>query len=148
MPIRVAIYRGRISGFSAGTGAATALLPPENATGNFVKVVQRLPVRIDLVDGIPADAPLFVGLSVEPLVEVHRDRLPAPSPAKNSSARSSQPRRRFRASTVVHRPIDRSWPRFASGSGLTGRVDRGTVVMSATGHLPRVAARQPLAHCA
>ena len=47
------VYRGRISGFSAGTGASTALLPPENATGNFVKVVQRLPVRIDLVDGNP-----------------------------------------------------------------------------------------------
>jgi membrane fusion protein, multidrug efflux system len=66
------IYRGRISGFSAGTGAATALLPPENATGNFVKVVQRLPVRIDLIDGNPPDAPLFVGLSVEPLVKIHQ----------------------------------------------------------------------------
>ena len=65
-------YLGRISGFSTGTGAATALLPPENATGNFVKVVQRLPVRIDLVDGNPADAPLFVGLSVEPLVKIHQ----------------------------------------------------------------------------
>ncbi len=64
-------YRGRVSGFSAGTGAATALLPPENATGNFVKVVQRLPVRIDLVDGNPPDAPLFVGLSVEPRVKIH-----------------------------------------------------------------------------
>ncbi len=66
------IYRGRVSGFSAGTGAATALLPPENATGNFVKVVQRLPVRIDLVDGNPPDAPLFVGLSVEPMVKIHQ----------------------------------------------------------------------------
>ena len=64
------VYRGRISGFSAGTGAATALLPPENATGNFVKVVQRLPVRIDLVEGNPSDAPLFVGLSVEPFVKI------------------------------------------------------------------------------
>jgi len=64
------VYRGRISGFSSGTGASTALLPPENATGNFVKVVQRLPVRIDLVGGNPTDAPLFVGLSVEPFVKV------------------------------------------------------------------------------
>ena len=64
------VYRGRISGFSSGTGASTAVLPPENATGNFVKVVQRLPVRIDLVDGNPTDAPLFVGLSVEPFVKV------------------------------------------------------------------------------
>jgi membrane fusion protein (multidrug efflux system) len=45
-----------------------ALLPPENATGNFIKVVQRLPVRIDLVDYDPDQAPLFVGTSVVPYV--------------------------------------------------------------------------------
>ncbi|MDG3007666.1 HlyD family secretion protein [Paludisphaera mucosa] len=71
------VYRGRISGFGAGTGASTALLPPENATGNFVKVVQRLPVRIDLVDGNPHEAPLFVGLSVEPRVLI-RERPSGP----------------------------------------------------------------------
>ncbi len=43
------IFKGRISGFSMGTGLALALLPPENATGNFVKVVQRLPVRIEMI---------------------------------------------------------------------------------------------------
>src|SRR6185437_3233748 len=42
------VFQGRISGFTEGTGSTLALLPPENATGNFVKVVQRLPVRIDL----------------------------------------------------------------------------------------------------
>ena len=41
-------FKGRISGFTMGTGSTLALLPPENATGNFIKVVQRLPVRIDL----------------------------------------------------------------------------------------------------
>lgn len=65
------VYRGRVAGFSAGTGASTALLPPENATGNFVKVVQRLTVRIDLVDGNPREAPLFIGLSVEPIVQIN-----------------------------------------------------------------------------
>ena len=64
-------FRGRISGFTYGTGATLALLPPENATGNFVKVVQRLPVRIDLVDYDPDQTPLFVGLSVTPHVHVH-----------------------------------------------------------------------------
>ena len=64
-------FRGRISGFTYGTGASLALLPPENATGNFVKVVQRLPVRIDLVDYDPEQLPLFVGLSVTPHVHVH-----------------------------------------------------------------------------
>jgi len=62
-------YEGRITGFTMGTGQTLALLPPQNATGNFVKIVQRLPVRIDLVDYDPdRDPPLFAGLSVEPYV--------------------------------------------------------------------------------
>jgi membrane fusion protein, multidrug efflux system len=63
-------FQGRISGFTMGTGSTLALLPAENATGNFVKVVQRLPVRIELVDYDPDKAPLFVGLSVTPYVRV------------------------------------------------------------------------------
>ena len=62
------IFKGRISGFTEGTGSTLALLPPENATGNFVKVVQRLPVRIDLVDYNPDQTPLFIGTSVVPTV--------------------------------------------------------------------------------
>jgi membrane fusion protein (multidrug efflux system) len=58
------VFKGRISGFTMGTGSTLALLPPQNATGNFVKVVQRLPVRIEIMDYDPAKAPLFVGLSV------------------------------------------------------------------------------------
>ncbi len=61
-------FQGRITGFTMGTGSTLALLPPQNATGNFVKVVQRLPVRIDLEDYDPQDATLFVGLSVVPYV--------------------------------------------------------------------------------
>ena len=61
-------FKGRISGFTMGTGSTLALLPAENATGNFVKVVQRLPVRIELEDYKPEDGPLFVGLSVTPYV--------------------------------------------------------------------------------
>jgi membrane fusion protein (multidrug efflux system) len=55
-----------------GTGSTLALLPPENATGNFVKVVQRLPVRIDLLNYNPDTTPLFIGLSVTPYVYVHQ----------------------------------------------------------------------------
>ena len=58
------VFKGRISGFTMGTGSTLALLPPQNATGNFVKVVQRLPVRIELRDYDPDKAPLFIGLSV------------------------------------------------------------------------------------
>ena len=66
------IFKGRISGFTMGTGSTLALLPPENATGNFIKVVQRLPVRIDLV-GYDADrTPLFIGTSVVPYVYIHK----------------------------------------------------------------------------
>lgn len=64
------VYRGRVAGFAAGTGATTAVLPAENATGNFVKVVQRLTVRVELLDGNPPDAPLFAGLSAVPRVRV------------------------------------------------------------------------------
>jgi membrane fusion protein (multidrug efflux system) len=61
-------FRGRITGFTMGTGSTLALLPPQNATGNFVKVVQRLPVRIDLEDYDAENQTLFVGLSVIPYV--------------------------------------------------------------------------------
>jgi membrane fusion protein, multidrug efflux system len=64
-------FRGRVSGFTMGTGSTLALLPAENATGNFVKVVQRLPVRIELTNYDPDVAPLFIGLSVTPYVYIH-----------------------------------------------------------------------------
>jgi membrane fusion protein (multidrug efflux system) len=47
------MFNGRISGFTIGTGSTLALLPPQNATGNFVKIVQRLPVRIELEGYVP-----------------------------------------------------------------------------------------------
>jgi len=64
------IFEGRISGFTMGTGSTLALLPAQNATGNFVKVVQRLPVRIDVTNYDPDKLPLFVGLSVTPTVDL------------------------------------------------------------------------------
>jgi membrane fusion protein (multidrug efflux system) len=63
-------FEGRISGFTMGTGSTLALLPAQNATGNFVKVVQRLPVRIDVMNYDPDKVPLFVGLSVTPTVDL------------------------------------------------------------------------------
>ncbi|HVP13293.1 MAG TPA: HlyD family secretion protein [Phycisphaerae bacterium] len=61
-------FEGRITGFTMGTGETLSLLPPQNATGNFVKIVQRLPVRIELTHYDPDKDPLFVGLSVIPYV--------------------------------------------------------------------------------
>jgi membrane fusion protein, multidrug efflux system len=66
------VFKGRISGFTEGTGSTLALLPPENATGNFIKVVQRLPVRIDLVDYNADQTPLFIGTSVVPYVYINK----------------------------------------------------------------------------
>ena len=58
-------YHGRVVGFSGGTGSAFALIPAQNATGNWIKVVQRLPVRIALDPKELAEHPLRVGLSTE-----------------------------------------------------------------------------------
>jgi membrane fusion protein (multidrug efflux system) len=64
---------GHVDSVMAGTGAAFSLLPPENATGNFVKVVQRVPVKIDL-DLTPEQARLLsIGMSVEPRISLHED---------------------------------------------------------------------------
>ncbi len=82
------IFKGRISGFTEGTGSTLALLPPENATGNFIKVVQRLPVRIDLVDYNPDQAPLFIGTSVVPVVYINK---PATGPDAGKFLQTSMP---------------------------------------------------------
>jgi len=66
-------FKGRISGFTMGTGSTLALLPAENATGNFIKVVQRLPVRIEFTNYDPDKEAVFVGLSVEPVVHIHEE---------------------------------------------------------------------------
>ena len=66
------VFKGRVSGFTMGTGSTLALLPPENATGNFVKVVQRLPVRIELEGYDPDKDPLFIGTSVVPYVYINK----------------------------------------------------------------------------
>jgi len=58
------VYHGRVVGFSGGTGAAFAVVPAQNATGNWIKVVQRLPVRIKLDPRELAQHPLRVGLSM------------------------------------------------------------------------------------
>jgi multidrug resistance efflux pump len=68
------IYKAHVDSISVGTGAAFALLPPENATGNWVKVVQRVPVKIVLNQPPPADKPLRMGLSVEVTIDISDTR--------------------------------------------------------------------------
>jgi len=63
------IYHGRVAGFSGGTGSAFSLLPAQNATGNWIKVVQRLPVRIIMDAKELKSHPLRIGLSMEVVVD-------------------------------------------------------------------------------
>jgi membrane fusion protein (multidrug efflux system) len=66
------VFHGTVAGFSGGTGAAFALVPAQNATGNWIKVVQRLPVRITLDPKQLQKHPLRVGLSMEVDVNVSK----------------------------------------------------------------------------
>jgi Multidrug resistance efflux pump len=63
-------FNGIVTGFSGGTGSAFALIPAQNATGNWIKVVQRLPVRIRLDPKELAEHPLRVGLSMEATIDL------------------------------------------------------------------------------
>jgi membrane fusion protein (multidrug efflux system) len=99
-------YRGRVAGIGAGTGAAFALLPAQNATGNWIKVVQRVPVRIELSDGPLAEFPLRVGLSMA--ATVHLDGAaaagaPPPPAAPPADARAAE---LAEADQLVRRIID------------------------------------------
>jgi membrane fusion protein, multidrug efflux system len=69
-------FRAHVDSVQAGSGAAFSLLPPENATGNFVKVVQRVPVKILFDEPLPADHTLGPGLSVQPSVRVGSFAIP------------------------------------------------------------------------
>jgi membrane fusion protein (multidrug efflux system) len=87
-------YRGKVAGIRAGTGAAFSLIPPENATGNWIKVVQRIPVRVELDNPPPQDRPLRVGASLDVTINI-ADRSGAyllqPAPVRTLSSTSQQP---------------------------------------------------------
>lgn len=65
------VYHGKIAGFAAGTGSAFALLPAQNASGNWIKIVQRVPVRIELDPAELQEHPLRIGLSMRAEVDTH-----------------------------------------------------------------------------
>ena len=83
-PVMVAIdalggrgFKAHLDSVQAGSGAQFSLLPPENATGNYVKVIQRVPVKIVFDEALPTDHVIGPGLSVTPSVEVSKFTLPA-----------------------------------------------------------------------
>jgi membrane fusion protein (multidrug efflux system) len=83
------VFSGRITGFTIGTGSTLALLPPQNATGNYIKIVQRLPVRIELEGYDPDKKPLFIGASVVPYVYLDK---PLSGPNAGAFLQVFQPR--------------------------------------------------------
>jgi len=80
-------FHGKVQGLAAGTGAAFALLPSQNASGNWIKIVQRVPVRIALDPGELAAHPLRIGLSMQIKVDVANDA--GTSLTQNAPARST-----------------------------------------------------------
>jgi membrane fusion protein (multidrug efflux system) len=83
-------FRGHIASIQPGSGTAFSLLPPENATGNYVKIVQRVPVKI-IIDNPPADVALGPGMSVVPTVRAN----PAPFLYQRLEAAADSWRRRL-----------------------------------------------------
>jgi len=123
-------YKGRIAGFGAGTGSAFALLPPQNATGNWIKVVQRVPVRIALDPEALRQHPLQIGLSMQVAVDIREqngERLPQvaqPQPvppavaAAAAAASASRPaERRIAAIIAANRVVEQADEDATAGPG-------------------------------
>ena len=91
-------YHGKVAGLGAGTGSAFSLLPAQNATGNWIKIVQRVPVRVALDPAELAAHPLRVGLSMEVTVDT-ADR--------NGKTLADAPRAQAVAATGVYSALDR-----------------------------------------
>ena len=90
-------YTGKVAGLGVGTGAAFALLPAQNATGNWIKVVQRVPVRVALDASQLKDNPLRVGLSMDAVVDISE---------KNGKTLAEAPRDGALAQTQVYSTQD------------------------------------------
>ncbi|MGH8149682.1 MAG: HlyD family efflux transporter periplasmic adaptor subunit [Steroidobacteraceae bacterium] len=113
------VFHGQVVGFGAGTGSAFALLPAQNATGNWIKIVQRVPVRIALDPRELAAHPLEVGLSMKAYIDVRNDggaRLPevaSQAPDASTDVFSSADRQ---AAGLVQRIIAENDPAAARAS--------------------------------
>ena len=82
------VFHGRVDSVAPASGQEFALLPPDNATGNFTKVVQRIPVKIALEPGSPLADVLRPGMSVYPTIDIRgaASRSPRPQPPQELSA--------------------------------------------------------------
>ncbi len=109
-------YRGHVIGMGAGTGAAFALLPAQNATGNWIKVVQRIPVRIGLDANQVDKYPLRVGMSMEATVNV--------ADTHGAVLASAATPARISAQTAVYDTTDRSIDSLINRIISTNRISK------------------------
>lgn len=116
-------YHGRVVGLAAGTGSAFALLPPQNASGNWIKVVQRVPVRISINPDELARHPLRVGLSADVTVDTHdRDgKVLAAAPARQVVSETAVYRHDFaeaehKAQAIIQANLGTAAPANAASS--------------------------------
>ncbi len=70
------VYKGKVAGIGGGTGSVFSVIPPQNATGNWIKIVQRIPVRIILDQDQVQEHPLRLGLSMNVTVDIHDLEMP------------------------------------------------------------------------
>jgi membrane fusion protein, multidrug efflux system len=130
-------YHGKVAGFGAGTGAAFALLPAQNATGNWIKIVQRVPVRITLDAHELTEHPLQIGLSMQVDVDTHArggERLPQVAHANASlstdvyDAVDAAAAKRVRAIIAAN---DRDAVKLGTGSVTPANVAHGSATTPA-----------------
>ncbi len=132
-------YHGTVIGLGVGTGAAFALLPAQNATGNWIKIVQRLPVRIALDPKELAEHPLRLGLSMEVDVDVTNDTGTTLAAAPRTTAPYTTAvftHDAEEADALVKRTISANLgvARNANGVASESRARRGASVTEATSH--------------
>ena len=132
-------YEGRIAGLGAGTGAAFSLLPAQNATGNWIKVVQRVPVRIALDAKQLQEHPLRIGLSMEAEVDVRdqsgkvlADANSAPTSNTTQAFTQSDPE----ADALVNRIVATNLGVKSVRVKSSALADRGTPGKSSNGGAP------------
>ncbi|HEX5127777.1 MAG TPA: HlyD family efflux transporter periplasmic adaptor subunit [Rhodocyclaceae bacterium] len=123
-------YNGKISGLGIGTGSALSVLPAQNASGNWIKVVQRLPVRIALDANQLARYPLRVGLSMNVTVDIHQQNGPVLATSPNMQASysvSGQDAALREADNLINRIV-------RENAGSDAAVAHGASAGSASGH--------------
>ncbi|WP_116141545.1 efflux RND transporter periplasmic adaptor subunit [Trinickia diaoshuihuensis] len=131
------VYHGKVVGFSAGTGSAFSLLPAQNATGNWIKVVQRLPVRIALDPAELRAHPLRIGLSMQADVDIKNDTGSQLSNAQNTVYQTNVfDKYGDEANAEIARIIEQN----AGGTGgLAQQKQPGANARASSGHATKVA---------